>query len=305
MRRRNIRVIRRLSDARSGACGWIDRRVRRFVSRLTFCQRQATFLVETGSDSFFLSGKTSCWICRRNRKARVCFCRALWFDGAPVHCPQAVVMLMRSCAVLSIALALTILVAPDARGQATAASVTVGGQVSGAVFVSIAPGAQLSGETLPAVVTHSNLDRHTVRLSISTSGSGGSRRITIPLQLRSNVGYTLHASATLNGTTRLRGLCVANVRATGRHVARAATNAANMAACVDGAANVQIGNANRSGFASPTSLLQGQFISLSGTPDSPFNALEVLILVEVEPQTRQPQGSIELILSATPNAKRS
>jgi hypothetical protein len=48
--------------------------------------------------------------------------------------------------------------------------------------------------------------------------------------------------------------------------------------------------------------LQGQPISLSGTSDSPFNALEVLILFEVETQIRQPQGRVELILSATPRS---
>lgn len=221
---------------------------------------------------------------------------------------------MRPFAVLSIALAFAFLLAPDARGQssAVAASVTVGGQVSEAVFVSVAPGAQFSNETnetnetLP--VAYSNLDKHTVRLSISNFGSsGGSKRISIPLQLRSNVGYTLRASANSNGTTLvLRELCVAGVRATGKHVARGAENAANLRACADRAAHVQAGNANRSGLSSPATLLQGQPISLSGTSDSPFNALEVLILVEVETQTRQPQGDIiELILSATPRSVAS
>lgn len=205
---------------------------------------------------------------------------------------------MRPFAVLSIALALTFLLAPQASGQSANASVAVGGQVGEAVFVSIAPGVELSGETLH--VTYTNLDRHTVRLSISTSGNGGSaRRITVPLQLRSNVGYTLNASANLDGAT-LRGLCVAGVRATGRHVARGATNAANMAACADRATNVQTGDAKRSGSSSPATLLQGQPISLSGTSDSPFNALEVLVSIEVEAQTSQPQGRVELILSATP-----
>lgn len=211
---------------------------------------------------------------------------------------------MRSFAVLSIAVALTFLLAPQASGQSgVAASVTVGGQVGEAIFVSVARGAQVSGESLP--VTYSNLDKHTVRLSIPASGSGG-RRMTIPLQLRSNAGYTLSASANLDGTTfLLRELCVAGVRATGRHVARGATNALNVAACADRATHVQTGNANRSDPSFPATLLQGQAISLSGTSDSPFNALEVLILVEVETPTGQPQGRIELILSATPRSVAS
>lgn len=213
---------------------------------------------------------------------------------------------MRSFGVLSFALALTILLAVEASGQSASASVTVGGQVSEAVFVSIAPGAHLSNEnneTLP--ITYSNLNKHTVRLSIPASGgSSVGRRISIPLQLRSNVGYTLSASTNLSGATLLRGLCIAGVRATGGHVARGAINAANRAACEDRAASVQPRNAKRINLSSPTNLLQGQSISLSGTSDSPFNALEVLLVLEVEPQTALSQGSIELVLSAAPNATR-
>jgi hypothetical protein len=209
---------------------------------------------------------------------------------------------MRSFGVLSIALTLTILLATEARGQSDSASISVSGQVSEAIFVSIAPGAQLSAEALQ--VTHSNLNRHTVRLSIDTSGSGTGGRITIPLQLRSNVSYTLSASANLNGATRLRGLCVRSVRATGRYVVGGALNAAHTAACEDATASVQMRDANRSvpRFSSPATLLQGQTISLSGTPASPFNALEVLLLLEVETQIGEPQGNIELILSASPGS---
>jgi hypothetical protein len=206
---------------------------------------------------------------------------------------------MRSFVVLSIALAFAILLATEAKGQIGAASIAVNGQVSEAVFVSIAPGAGLSNESLSII--YSNLDKQTIRLSISTSGSDTGGRITIPLQLRSNAGYTLSALANSNATW-LGGLCIAGVRATGRHVARAAVNATNMAACAEETASVQTRNANRSTwkFSSPSTLLQGPLISLSGTPDSPFNALEVLLVLEVGAQVRQPQGSIELILSATP-----
>lgn len=206
---------------------------------------------------------------------------------------------MRSFGVLSIALALTILLAAQASGQSTSASVNVSGHVSEAVFLSIAPGAQLSGAPLPFAYT--NLDKQTVRLSIDASVSGAGGRISIPLQLRSNVGYTLSASANLSGTM-VRGLCVGSVKATGRHVAGGAVNDAKTAACTDATASVQTRNATRSAprFASAATLLQGQSISLSGTSASPFNALEVLLLLEVEPQNGKPQGRIELLLSASP-----
>lgn len=218
---------------------------------------------------------------------------------------------MRSFGVLAITLALTILLAPQARGQSASASISVGGQVSGAVFVSIAPGAQLSdkrdetGETTVTLpFTHSNLDRQTIRLSIpdSPSGGDGRRLVSIPLLLRSNVGYTLTARANSNGMMP-GGLCVAGVRATGRHVARGAASAVNAATCVDATAGVRTRHANgiTRGFSAPSTLLQGAAISLSGTPDSPFNALEVSLLLELEPSPDgERRGRVELILSATP-----
>jgi hypothetical protein len=226
---------------------------------------------------------------------------------------------MRSFGMLAITLALTILLAPQARGQSASASISVGGQVSGAVFISIAPGAQLSnkidesdesdesGETSETNVTlpftHSNLDRQTIRLSIHSSPSGGGddrRLVSIPLLLRSNVGYTLTARANSNGMTP-GGLCVAGVRATGRHVARGAANAVNVATCVDATAGVRTRHANGVAQGFSATLLQGPAISLSGTPDSPFNALEVSLLLELEPSPNgERRGGIELILSATP-----
>lgn len=206
---------------------------------------------------------------------------------------------MRSFGPLSFALTLTtLLLASTASAQS--GSVTIGGHVSEAVFVSIAPGAQLANDALP--ITYSNLDRHTVRLSIDISKSVDVRRISIPLQLRSNVGYALSATANLNGTT-LRGLCVRNVRATGRHVAGGAVEMGSVAACEDATmTGVRQRPAEGSALpvSSPSELLQGQAISLSGTSDSPFNALEVLLLVEVELDADHAQGSIELILSASP-----
>lgn len=213
--------------------------------------------------------------------------------------------MMRAFGLFSIALALTVLLAARAFGQSASASATVSGQVGEAVFVSIAPGAQLSGET--HAVTHGNLNQHSVRLSIRASGVG--RRISIPLQLRSNAGYTLSASTNSDGATPLlllRELCVESVRATGRHVASGALDAADVATCEGATAGARTRNAERSAprVSSPATLLRGPLISLSGTADSPSNALEVLLRLEVGTQSDQTQGSIELILSATPTPTR-
>jgi hypothetical protein len=212
---------------------------------------------------------------------------------------------MRSFGVFSFALTLTslLLLASNASGQS--GSVVVGGRVGEAIFVSIAPDVELAHETLP--ITYSNLDKQTVRLSIHISNSVDVKQIHIPLHLRSNVGYTLSATANPSGTT-LRGLCVRNVRATGRYVASGAVNAGNAASCGDETGGVQRRQVKRSGAlhaSSPAELLTGQSISLSGTSDSPFNALEVMLQVEVELDAGQSHGSIELILSASPAGRVS
>jgi hypothetical protein len=204
---------------------------------------------------------------------------------------------MRLFGVLSFALTLTILLASEARGQS--ASVTVSGHVSEAVFVSIAPGAQMSdGELL---LTHTNLNTHTVLLSISASDV---RRISIPVQLRSNVGYTLSASANLSGA-RLRGLCVTGARATGKFVATGAVEAVNMTACEEATAGARSRNVSQAAQPFFATLLTGTKISLAGTFDTPSNALEVTLLVEIEPHDGQEHGVVELILSATPESHLS
>lgn len=210
---------------------------------------------------------------------------------------------MRSCVVLSCALSLALFLAAEAMGQTISASVTVNGHVSEAVFISIAPGAQLSGDGLQ--LTYSNLNPHSIRLLISTSESDV-RQISIPLQLRSNVSYTLSASSNLSSAT-LRSLCIANARPTGRFVAADALNAFNRATCDAATAGLQPRDVNQSAFnfSSTSALLTGPRISLAGTSDTPFNALEVMLLIEVEPQEGLEQGSIELILSVSPASRVS
>lgn len=214
---------------------------------------------------------------------------------------------MRSFGVLACALTLTILLAAEAAGQSGAATVAVNGQVSEAVFVSITPGAQLSADNLQ--VTYSNPNTHSVLLSINTSGNAAGR-ISIPLQLRSNVPFTLSADANMRGTT-LRALCVKGARATGRLVAAEASTVVNAASCDGTTAIVQTPDAKRgalpfsSPFSSQSALLNGPRISLGGTLETPFNALEVTVLIEVSPQDGQAQGRFELLLSASPASRIS
>jgi hypothetical protein len=211
---------------------------------------------------------------------------------------------MLSLRSLSFALLLTTLLACAARGQSGTATVTASGRVSGTVMLSIAPNAQLSDQE--TMVSYSNLNAYTILVSIKVSGSHGARRIAIPAQIRSNVGYTLSASAKSNGAALLsmRGLRVTDVRATGRFVAPDAVEAVNRGGVLEATLNTE-GRAQKTSqrapvFPSPATLLTGPRISLAGTSDSPHNALEVIIMAEVESPAEATHGSIELLLSAQP-----
>jgi hypothetical protein len=212
---------------------------------------------------------------------------------------------MLSLKSLSCVLTFTLLLACAAKAQSGSASVRFGGHVSGTVLLSVSPTAQLSDQE--TLVAANNLDAHTILVSIKTYGSHAGR-ISIPLQIRSNVGYTLSASAR-GSETWLRGLRVTGARATGRFVAADAVEAMNVATAFD--ARTLASPAQRASlgalqlFPSPFTLLAGPRISLAGPSDSPHNAVEVLILAEVEASAEGESQSIELVLSASPDIARA
>lgn len=185
---------------------------------------------------------------------------------------------MRAFRVVCFALVVLPLVASEASGQTGSGTVAVSGRVGGAVFLSVAPEAQTPGGR--SSFTHSSLSPQTVRLFVRARGGG---RVSVPLRLRSNVAYRLAASADSGGAA-VRSLCFEGARPTGRFVAAAAVEAAGAAAC-GRAAPPEL----------PRTLLKGPPVSLAGGLDSPSNALELLLVVEAEPD-----AAIELILSATP-----
>lgn len=216
---------------------------------------------------------------------------------------------MLSLRSLSFVLVLTILLASATRAQSGSnASVTIGGQVSAAVLISIAPTAQLSdSETL---VTAHNTDARTLFISIKIHGHHA-RQIVIPVLIRSNTGYMLSALAKpceATPSTLLRGMQVTGARPTGRFVAVDAVEAMNVAAAFDAtnaAGHLQRASLSALLLSSPTILLTGPRISLAGTPDSPHNAVEVTMLAEVEASDEGETQSLDLILSATPDSASS
>lgn len=211
---------------------------------------------------------------------------------------------MLSLRSLSFALTLTLLLACAAKGQSTSASVAISGRVSEAVFLSIAPTVQpTDSETL---VSHVSLNAHTILVSVKTSGSHA-RQISVPLQIRSNSGYTLSVSASGSGTA-LRWLRVKEARATGKFVAPDAVEAINVAAEFDpttAAGQAQRASQGALHFPSPVTLLTGTRISRAGTYDSPHNAVEVMILAGVAPTAGVESQSIDFILTASTNSTSS
>src|SRR5215211_4951607 len=133
---------------------------------------------------------------------------------------------MRSLLALCFALAVPFLVAQDAAGQTSSASVTVNGHVSPSVFLTVAPGAQLSADNLQ--VTYTQQDARTLRFTISIAG-GEASRVRLPVQLRSNAASELSIS-TPHGGAELLALTVTGARATGSFVAPEALSAALAAA---------------------------------------------------------------------------
>ena len=216
---------------------------------------------------------------------------------------------MLSSRSLTFALTLLFILAYAVRAQSgSTASVAINGHVSGTVLLSISPAARLSDDKTS--LTSHNLDAHTILVSIKTVGDHA-RQIAIPVQIRSNIGYTLSALAKRSEATSthaLRGIQVTGARATGRFVAVDAIDAMNvLEATAHAKAAGQSQQASQGAWLSPfpATLLTGPRISLGGAPDSPYNAVEVMILVETEASAEKETKTVELILSATPNSATS
>ena len=190
-----------------------------------------------------------------------------------------------------------------ARAQSGGASVKMSGGVSEMVALSTPAGTSVSADGV-GVTSSQTPDRH---LSITFSGATHApTRISIPVHIRSNAGYSLLAAAKADGAD-LSSLSLVDAHPTGGLVAADAVGALSVAALFDarpGAANVTPADGfNHPNLSSPVQLLSGPRVSLGGTPGSPQNALEVTLSLVVAPRAGQQVWSIELLLSAAPAAR--
>ena len=142
---------------------------------------------------------------------------------------------------------------------AQAQSVTLTGRVSETVALSIAP--DFNTANLNASVVKSG---NTVRLTLSSAGADPAIRV--PLLVRSNSGFKISA-AFESDTALLDQLAVTDVRATGKWVSPLAVRALDTT--LDVSRSVLV--------------LSGPRISLGGTFDSPNNALQITLLIRLQP----------------------
>jgi hypothetical protein len=182
-----------------------------------------------------------------------------------------------------------------ARAQSGGGSVRMSGVVSETVALSIPQWAEAPGVS---VNTTRNADRS---LIVILSGSAHDRaEVRVPIQIRSNAGYRLFATAEARGAV-LSSLLVTDARPTGTLVAPNAAGALSVASAFDGRSGV--GSLNRPDLSAPSELLSGPRVSTGGTMLSPHNALEVVLSITVEPRADTQGWTVELRLSADPGER--
>lgn len=188
-----------------------------------------------------------------------------------------------------------LLTSPGVCAQTGASSATLRGQVSAAVAVSI-PEARTQSDG--ARVSSASVDANTVSVSISGFG-GDAARVRLPVLLRTNVGYTLRASFLSADEVNVR-LKFAGVKATGNFVHADALEGLRLGealAATDGEPAALPTHRNR---LLPFALLSGPPVSKAGTFDSPGNAIEVMLGVDVLPPPGKDAWVAQLTISAAP-----
>ena len=190
-----------------------------------------------------------------------------------------------------------------ARAQAGGASVKMSGGVSGMVTLSSPWVTNVSADGVRVTLSQTPDQSLSIILSGSTRDA---TRVSVPVQIRSNAGYSLLAAAKANGAG-LSSLSVADARPTGGLVAADAVGALSVAAIFDarpGAGKlIPADGFNHPNLSSPVELVSGPRVSLGGTSGSPQNALEITLFIAVEPRASNQAWSIELLFSATPAAR--
>ena len=158
---------------------------------------------------------------------------------------------------------LAVMLVVCARVEAQTGAVTFTAHVSETVALSISP--SFNPENINSNVVRSG---NTVRLTLS-SARGEAPVIRVPLLVRSNTDFKISAVVD-SATASIGDVSVVNVRATGTLVSRHAVTALDVL--------------RQSDLSEPLLVLTGPRVSLGGTLNSPNNALQITLLIRLQPQ---------------------
>ena len=163
--------------------------------------------------------------------------------------------------------------------EAQTGRVTLTGAVSETVALSVPPN-----------LTHGNVDTsmvssgNTVRITLS-GAEAEAQVIRVPLLVRSNSSFRISAAVESNGAL-LTQLSVIDVRATGMLVSPQAVSELNVPRQFDlrGSDESASSALNLLDVSRPMLVVSGPRVSLGGTLASPNNALQITLLIRVNPQ---------------------
>lgn len=167
-------------------------------------------------------------------------------------------------------------VSVTARAQS---SISIKAGVSETVSLAVAPHLLLGQAFIDTAS-----DRKTVTISCSGSGQRETT-LRIPLLIRSNSGYVLSALTRTKAVSA--NVVITEARATGRFVAS------------DALGRLDIVSVRPADLATPFSILRGTRISLAGTLDSPDNAVEVILLIDLRPEAKAETWQTQVTISAS------
>ena len=175
-------------------------------------------------------------------------------------------------------------------GVAAQAGVTMKANVSETVTLSVAPNFT-DGDVHASVVSSGS----TVRITLSSTDARGSV-IRVPLLVRSNSGFKISATVDSN----ISQLSITDVRASGTLVSPAAISSLSVPRQFDLRGSTENASlwSNLLDDARPVLLASGPRVSLGGTLDSPNNALQITVLIRMNPQPTH-ASSIHLTFAAT------
>jgi hypothetical protein len=166
--------------------------------------------------------------------------------------------------------------------EAQTGRVALQGHVSETVSLSVVP--NFTHGNPGAEVTSTG---NTVRITLTTDNK--SPVVRVPLLVRSNSSFKLSADFA-SATNLLTQLLITDVRPTGRLVSPAAVSGLNISKRLDL-------NDSRESL-----LVSGPRVSLGGTLDSPTNALQITVLIRLDPQA-MPGQQFQLTFAAAPLAQ--